>query len=152
MLYVSILAAPLLLAGLAGHYIRTPGIKAGDRNRPNMQNTLAYIKANWQDGDIIYHTDDGSVINWLPYSQELDHYKMPDCAPVLGALSTDTRAAIGVPILPLDEIEHTRAWIAAPNSPLHPACYTAALDTMLKGDPLIQIDDNDFLESGVWLQ
>lgn len=151
-LYLSALIAPVFILGIGGYYIQTPGIKEKP-TAPNMSSTLAYIKANWQDGDILYHTDDGSLVNWMAYSPELVHIKMPDCAPVRGALSTETRAALGMPILSLDVVPHTRAWIAAPLSPLHPDCYAAALDDLLADAELVfQLDDNDLITSGVWLK
>jgi hypothetical protein len=40
---------------------------------------------------------------------------------------------------------------SVPRSPLHPQCYEAQIADMAKGAPLILVDDNIFITSGVWL-
>jgi len=150
-LYMAAFWVPVFLIGLLGFYIRTPSLKGGQQ--AEMIGALDYIRDNWQEGDVIYHTDDGSLVNWIPYSSELVHIKAPECGPVLGSLSSDTRSAMGIKIAALDAVPHSRAWIAAPISPLHPACYIAELGELLEDAQLKMIvNDSELLISGVYLK
>ena len=147
-LYVTALALPFILAGIVGTYKYTPLQKGGDE----MNRALAIIRAEWQPGDVLYHLDDGSLVNWLPYSSDLAQYKMPECEHTLGALTSQTRAALGVDEKPLDQIDYKRVWLAAPLSPLHPQCYIEIRDALLaQAQPVLVIDDNEYITSGVWL-
>ncbi len=64
---------------------------------------------------------------------------MPECdtitgyAPVLGSLTDTTRAAFGIQVADLADVPHTRAWVFAPRSPLHPLCYEAQIADMAQG-------------------
>jgi uncharacterized membrane protein len=157
-LYAACFIAPLLLLGTAGYYHNIAAMKGEGAVSP-MLDTLTYIRANWQEGDVIYYTDDGPMINLLPYAADLPQYKMPACdervgyAPVLGSLSESTREAIGITIADLKDVPHKRAWIFAPRSPLHPTCYDKQIAGIAPiGKQVITVDDNDYITSGVWLE
>lgn len=157
MLYSACLAVPLVMFGVAGYYINGAKMK-GDGAVSTMIESLRYVERNWQDGDVIYYTDDGPMINLMPYT-DLPQYRMPDCdvqktsyAPVLGSLSDSTRIAVGAQVVALDNIPHKRAWIFAPRSPLHPQCYDALIAPIApEGDEVVVVDKNQYLSSGVWL-
>jgi hypothetical protein len=68
------------------------------------------------------------------------------CAETFGALSDDTRLAIGVKFTPLNNIPYKRAWVVWGESPLTPACQVRP-----QGDPVMVLEVNDFQFSGVWL-
>jgi uncharacterized membrane protein len=149
---------PVFMFGMAGYYQNIAAMK-GEGAVSSMLNALAYVRANWQAGDVIYHTDDGSAVNLLPYASDLPQYKMPACAeevtgyaPVLGSLSNPTRIAMGMEVRDLADVPHTRAWVFAPRSPLHPKCYEAQIAAIApEGKQLITVDNNAFIASGVWL-
>lgn len=147
---------PVLVAGLGGYYRNIFAMKNDGAVSP-LADAFAYVKAHWQDGDVIYYTDDGPMINILPYAGDLPQYMIEACGerfnygPVLGSLSPATRSAIGIQIAELSDIPHTRAWVFAPHSPLHPQCYEDHIAPITIGDPLIVVDDNQFISSGVWL-
>jgi len=129
----------------------------GEGATSSLIDSLAYVTANWQEGDVIYYTDDGPMINLMPYTK-LPQYKMPACdervgyAPVLGSLSDVTRAAFDISIVDLQDVPHKRAWVFAPRSPLHPLCYEDQIAAIApEGQELITVDDNEFISSGVWL-
>jgi hypothetical protein len=157
-LYTACFIVPLLLLGTVGYYHNIAAMKGEGAVSP-MLDTLTYVRANWQEGDVIYYTDDGPMINLLPYAADLPQYKMPACdervgyAPVLGSLSDSTREAIGIQIADLKDVPHKRAWIFAPRSPLHPACYDKQIAGIApEGKQVITVDDNDYITSGVWLE
>lgn len=152
-LYAACFAFPLIITSNAAYFENISAMKSSGDTRPLMD-TLTYIRAHWQPGDIIYHTDDGSLVNFMPYSADLPQYRMPGCvdyAPVLGSLSNATRAAMGVSIADLSAISHKRAWVLAPHSPLHPACYDKQIAPLTQGEPIMMVDDNEFIQSGLWL-
>jgi mannosyltransferase len=155
-LYAACFIVPMLMFGIAGYYINVSDMKGEGATSP-LLGSLDYITANWQEGDVIYYADDGPMINLMPYTS-LPQYKMPACderigyAPVLGSLSDSTRAAIGIQITDLDNIPHTRAWVFAPRSPLHPLCYETQIASIApEGKQVITVDDNEFISSGIWL-
>lgn len=151
-------ASPLFMFGVSGYYLNIAPMKNDGAVSPMIE-TLDYIKAHWQEGDVIYYTDDGPMINLMPYAGDLPQYKMPGCgeevtgyAPVLGSLSDTTRAALNIPIMTLDDVPHRRAWVFAPRSPLHPQCYEAQIASIAPvGKQIITVDDNQYITSGVWL-
>lgn len=155
-LYSFCFIVPVLLFGVGGYYVNIASMKNDGAVSP-LVGTLDYVTANWQDGDVIYYADDGPMINLMPYTS-LPQYRMPECAsgtgyaPVLGSLSDATRAALGVPIADLADVPHKRAWVFAPRSPLHPACYEEQIRAIApEGQQIITVDDNQFIHSGVWL-
>jgi uncharacterized membrane protein len=155
-LFVSCFIAPLLILGIGGYYQNVAAMKGEGAVSP-LLDTLDYVRAHWQPGDVIYYTDDGPMINLMPYTADLPQYRMPACdektgyAPVLGSLSDATREAIGSRIAEFDDAISTRAWVFAPRSPLHPTCYEDQIKDIAAGSPLILVDDNQYLTSGVWL-
>jgi hypothetical protein len=155
-LFVSCFIAPLLILGVGGYYQNVADMKGEGAVSP-LLNTLAYVREHWQPGDVIYYTDDGPMVNLMPYATDLPQYRMPACAettgygPVLGSLSDSTREAIGSRIAEFDDVTRSRAWVFAPRSPLHPLCYEEQIKDIAAGSPLILVDDNQYLTSGVWL-
>lgn len=157
LVYAACFFAPVFMFGFAGYYINIPAMK-GEGAVSSMVQALTYIRANWQEGDVIYYADDGPMINIMPYAGDLPQYKLPACdertgyAPVLGSLSEPTRAALGIHSADLADVTYTRAWVFAPRSPLHPQCYEDQIaDLAPEGEQLITVDNNEFLSSGVWL-
>jgi len=152
----SALLIPILVSGLGGYYKNIPSMK-NDGAVSSLTDAFGYVAANWQAGDVLFYTDDGPMINLLPYAGDLPQYEMIVCGdrlnagPVLGSLSPNTRAAIGIRMAKLSELEFKRAWVFAPRSPLHPQCYEDQIASFTAGDPLIVVDDNQYISSGVWL-
>lgn len=156
-LFAAIFIVPLLMFGVGGYYLNITAMKGEGAVSP-LLDALDYVRANWQAGDVLYYTDDGAMINLLPYAADLPQYKLPACderigfAPVLGSLSDTTRAAMGIHTADLADVEHTRAWVFAPRSPLHPLCYEEQIAAIApEGAQIITVDDNQFITSGVWL-
>lgn len=156
-LYAACFILPVFAFGIGGYYRNIADMKGEGAVSP-MLATLDHISANWQDGDVIYYADDGPMINIMPYT-DLPQYRMPACdervgfGPVLGSLSDATRVAMGVQIADLADVPHRRAWVFAPRSPLHPDCYEDQIAAIAPpGLQVITVDDNEFINSGVWLE
>lgn len=152
----SAMVIPILVSGLGGYYKNISAMKSDGAASP-LIGSLDYVRAHWQAGDVIIFADDGPMINLLPYTDDLPRYLIPACGsrknvgPSLGSLTLQTRAAIGVPVKQIDELTYTRAWVFAPFSPLNPQCYEDYIAPLTPGDPMIVVDDNQFIFSGVWL-
>lgn len=153
-LLASALIIPVFVTGIGWYFMDVPNMKSGGSIRPILS-ALDHVKAHWQEGDVIYYTDDGPMISLSPYAGELPQYEMPVCedrpVSVLGSLSQATRAAIGIQLTELRDLDFRRAWVFAPRSPLHLKCYEAKIAALTLGEPVLVVDDNDFISSGVWL-
>ena len=154
--FSTLIVCTLCVAGIYGYYKNIAAMK-GDGAVSSMRGALQYALDNWQEGDIIYTTDDGPWINLSPYTSQ-PIYRMPTCqekgsyAPVLGSLSAQTRTALGMQIADLKDIPHKRALVFAPTrSPLHPACYMDQIAPLTQTPPVYVVDDSEWLFSGVWL-
>ncbi len=149
------LVIPIIVAGVGGYYKNIAGMK-NDGAVSSLQDALIYVRAHWQPGDILYYTDDGPAVNLMPYTADLPQYGMSACGSdsyglVLGSLNPRTRDAMGIVVRELDQIDYKRAWVFAPRSPLHPKCYEEHIAPFTQGDPLITVDNNEYIFSGVWL-
>jgi uncharacterized membrane protein len=150
-LFPAVVLTPILVSAVVGYYMNISAMK-GEGAVSSLRAALAYVESHWQEGDVIYATDDGPWINLSPYV-DTPIYRMPECTdPVLGSLSVKTRQAIGMDIVELDHVPHTRAWVFAPFSPLHPNCYSLQVYTIIGlNDPVYIVDDNEWLKSAVYL-
>ena len=153
-IFSALICIPIIIASLYGYYAYIVAMKGGPGGGagPTLLGALDYVERNWQEGDIIFVTDDGPYVNLVEYTDK-PIYKMPlgDCQ-VWGSLSDRTRRAMGADVRPLDDIPHRRAWIFAPvNSPLHSQCYVDAVAQLTKGEPVYVVDDSRWLYSAVWL-
>lgn len=150
-----IICVPILLSALFGYY-KNVGAMKGDGAISSLQDALAYVESHWQEGDVIYATDDGPWVNLRPYTGK-PMYKMPECevkgsyAPVLGSLAPATRDALGVLVADLNDVPYVRAWVFAPSSPLHPVCYYLQIQLLTASNPVYVVDDSQWLKSAVWL-
>ena len=148
-LFSLLIVIPLLGSAINGYY-RDIGAMKNNGSVGSMRGALAYVEANWREGDVLYATDDGPWINLASYTDK-PIYRMETCT-VYGSLSPKTRDALGVQVVSLEELTYRRAWIFAPKySPLHPACYTDAIASITQGEPVYTVDDGDLIMSGVWL-
>jgi hypothetical protein len=150
-LFAAAFLAPVLVMSVAGFYAFTERQKEGAGSPIN---ALHYIEAHWQPGDVLYHAGDGTIVNWLPYaSKQIVNILKPDCeSRPYGALSPMTRAALGVTIAPLEQVDYTRAWVVWGWTPLIPACEYDYMRAIIgESDPLVKIQDDKFIQAGVWL-
>jgi hypothetical protein len=112
---------------------------------------MNFLAENVQRGDVIVHSDDGTMVNMYSAGQ-YEQYRLLDCEPVRGGLSEQTRAALGVPEVTIDQIHARRIWLFYSLTGLHPACYQATMQSII-GDaqPVMVIEDSQFVHAGIWL-
>lgn len=116
--------------------------------------TMQMIDEQWQDGDLLYHADDGIFITGSAVWKNVDNtLRVPVCGPVLGGLTNATREAIGETTGLLTDDYHGRIWVVTSETPMNPACETETLQEagLLEGEPLTCMVDNDVVSSCVWL-
>ncbi len=66
-LYAACFVVPMFMFGIAGYYINISNMKGEGAVSP-MFDAFDYVIANWQDGDVIFYTDDGPMVNLMPYA------------------------------------------------------------------------------------
>ena len=151
--YAVTLVAPVMLVGLINYYAHNP--KGGTDRLLGVANA---IRAEYQEGDIIYHVDAGSMVGWWTYGDKvIPQYKAPlppTCQPgeeTLGGLSAHTRRALGIREIPLDEIQHNRAFVVWGQGPTSRSCWADYYAHLIDGEPFHLSEDSKYVLSGVWL-
>jgi len=151
--YAVTLIAPVMLVGLINYYAHNP--KGGGEQLLNVVET---IRAEYRPGDIIYHVDSGSMVGWWTYGDKhIPQYKAPlppTCQPgeeTLGGLSAHTRQALGIREIPLDQIDHNRAFIVWGQGPTSRSCWADYYHYLIESEPFTLSDDSDYVLSGVWI-
>jgi 4-amino-4-deoxy-L-arabinose transferase-like glycosyltransferase len=82
---------PILIGGLISYYV-DPG-----QQRPTSNPIIDTIRAGWQIGDVVYHTDIDSVITQSNYLPNAPFFVLPENADFgRGGLTAETREALGV--------------------------------------------------------
>jgi uncharacterized membrane protein len=148
-LFAAVLIVPMLVMGVGGFYVFSESQKEGEGG----QAALTYIVDHWQDGDVLYHVGDGSVVNWTPYAPQLVHVLKPDCERrAIGTLTNITRRAFRIRIAALDEVPHRRAWVVWAYTPLIPQCEADQMTaTIGDAEPVFVIQEDVFISAYVWL-
>ena len=122
---VTFAAVPLLITLLISYYVNIGDQKGG---------ALPIIAAiEWQPGDVIYHVNEGSLLSMRWYMpSEWPQYVMPRDWHNLGALSDETRSAMGFDVAPLSDVPSWhRAWLIYSASPTTAAAEDAAVQRLL---------------------
>jgi uncharacterized membrane protein len=129
------LLVPALLVWYYSWFVQQSSITPGGSDRE----TMAIIESGWQDGDVVYHQWNQSIVNHLPYTlHPSDQYKMPECGPVLGNLSRQTLDWMRIPVSPLEDLVPGRVWIITAATPFNPPCETEYLaDYIGSAEPLM---------------
>lgn len=121
---------------------------------PARADKLAYLRAiaqNYQPGDVIATMDDTAMIDLLPYSPYPIYY-ITNCPSSLGALTHQTRAALGYKFSPMDALPARRVWVIAGRSPLMNTCQERFNAEHLTADPVYtEISQSELIYSALWL-
>jgi uncharacterized membrane protein len=147
-LYAGALVLPITLAGLYGHYRYNP------TNKGNITTTIAAMRAEWQEGDVIYHVGDSTWVGWQAYGADMQpQLKMPPCETLaLGSLSPLTRRGLGIAEARFDDLAARRVWIVWSEAPTSPMCERREAQAIIGQADLFRLDKNDaYTYSGVWL-
>ncbi len=138
---------PVALAGLVGYYQHNPEGKSKDAAV-----IIQTLKDNYRPGDIIYHVNDGSAVVMSWYLQDLPHYVYPTSALCgshdWGALSDQTRSALGFQSVQLGDLAFNRAWVVYSVSPMSIPCEVTGADRIIARAKAIEIVKNDNIGKG----
>jgi hypothetical protein len=145
--YMAGLIVPALVAGLLGYWLDIYDFKS------TTTDTLEKVRAEYQPGDIVYSTNDGTWVTWSAYDATMPIYLMPECVEHdRGSLSPVTRGAMGVQIAELSELEYSRAWILANIGATTSQCNTDKANRIISNmEPWHLVMDSETVISGVWL-
>lgn len=136
-LYAGVLMIPLFAYCLFGHYT---GI-AVHKNDNKTDIFPAILKSGMTR---IVHTNDGSLIQSMYYLPQYDHYLLDTgCPPLRGALSYETRDALGVKYMQPHEVKDATVVFAI--GPMSSQCEEQVLGTLANGWPTPVWDLNDKL-------
>jgi len=130
---VTFAAVPLLITLLVSYYVNIGDQKGG---------ALPIIAAiEWQPGDVIYHVNEGSLLSMRWYMpSEWPQYVMPRDWHNLGALSDETRSAMGFDVAPLSDVPSWhRAWLIYSASPTTATAEDAAVKWLLSRYPHVTV-------------
>lgn len=113
---------PALLAAIAlvPLFVMSYGNLFQNKYRFNFSETLAIIERDRQPGDVIATSSD-SIIDLLPYT-DLPIYYVPSCQDNRGALTDQTRRAIGYQYRAWDDLPPGRVWLITWHTPLMFQC------------------------------
>jgi hypothetical protein len=111
------LLAAVLLIGVVSYYAASPdGVSQAAR-----QDVAAFMQPihdDWQDGDVIYHTNITTAIMGGYYSQGLDYRLWPHASDLNQGLTEQTKAAMGFDMATPDELDANRVWLIWQTNPM----------------------------------
>jgi len=125
-------------------------------NLVNKGDSTDWIKAMreyWEPGTVAYALNDSSALAMLHGAPDLEMYKMPDCPDQasLGALTPQTREALGIRELPADQLPD-RYFTILSLSPVSPMCEVERGQQAAAEDlEIFDIYVSEFVEAGVYL-
>jgi mannosyltransferase len=151
LLLMAIFFIPALVVNLASTELRSHW--ANDILYKNGE-IIAMIDSQWQEGDLLYYADDGVFVTGAVYWQHIDNaIRIAPCGIVLGGLSPQTRAALGMQVGPFPEHVVGRIWVINALTPLIPQCENDYLikHGLLDTVPLDCSENDELVQSCVYL-
>jgi len=143
----AVIMIPLLIGMALGYH------KYNLINKADSQPWIEAIREEWQPGSVVYALNDSSALAMLHGAPDLPCYKFPDCPDQasLGALTPQTREALGIIELPPDQLPDTYFTILS-LSPVSPLCEVERGHQAADHDKRIyDIFVSEFVEAGVFL-
>jgi hypothetical protein len=148
-LYTAALVLPLLAAGALGHF------RSGPEQKTALQPYAALIRAGWQDGDLIVHANEGTLMELHTALGDLPQVMLPRCArPNLGGLSSATQAAMGMPIADPDTMSWSRIWFVWTWPPTVTQCEVDTATAFLRKYPhtnIAVVRRDAYVEADIYL-
>ncbi len=159
--WAALVVGTLLALGVAG---RGPAlaVRAGENTR-----VMEVVTAGWQEGDVVYHGNVGSLTGFLASGPELPNFLMPVQPGSVGVLTPQTRRAMGFcegPLAPgvvvtnCGAVPWRRAWLVWGASQTISGVEDQAVAAILAAYPNVKIlDIRDVysgplpLDGGLWL-
>jgi len=144
---ITAMTVPVITAGLFGFYKYNP------LNKGDTIGMILTVASQWQPGDLIVHANDGSMVGWMAYAPMFPQVRMPSCdREPEGALSNQTRQALGLIGSNPAMIPHNRLWVIWSLGPTSPQCEVDQMQQLIDSAKTILITrDDDFVRSGIWL-
>lgn len=145
LLFGAILLTPIILGGVIGYYLLVPENKG-----EGVRVVRDIILADWQPGDAILHTNDGSAVNLAWQLPDLPQYTLPvnpECGNDPGALSDRTRQAIGLDSRHTNQVNAERVWLVYAVGPLSTNCEANLADEIRRGSTEIKLIEESNLKS-----
>jgi hypothetical protein len=111
-LMVALFTAPIIAAAVIVYYDKV------DDQKGHVNDWVIPIADDWQAGDVVYHSNEGSVMTMHFYTPDIwPQYTMPAHWRNLGALSATTKDAMGFEFYDLNAVEWHRAWFMVGSGP-----------------------------------
>jgi len=137
---LTIVAIGLVLPAM-GFMVYGPTLKAGD----SLDSMVTYIQANWQEGDVIYSSQDSAAVRILGTLPNYPQYELPTCQLAEGYISPASKVAMGIVGKQLEDISHRRAWVLWGVLPNTPRCEFTTMQAILSDRrPLMVMASDDF--------
>ena len=131
---------PLLAVGIAGYMFRGHELRADTGS----EKIMAYIKDNWQAGDVIYHEQDGSGVYFKAFAPNVPQVSYMPCYRVGAYLSDKTRRAMGMVSLAPEDVKAKRIWLIVYRFPYTPQCEIDDIDRFsLTGSLMLTVYDTN---------
>lgn len=146
-LYAAALVAPVIVAGIVGHYLyNVPNKASGD-----VLGQVAYVRETYGVTTVI-HTNDSSWVGWAWYAPEMHNLRITDpaCGKTLGSLTVTTRRGLGVVEIAPEDVRAPGliAWSLGPTAS---RCDEEQVDRLLAGAEEIRlIESTAYVEAGLW--
>jgi hypothetical protein len=150
-LYAAILIVPLFISAIIGQYLWTPDQKSAED-----QQVLDELRAQWQPGDLIIHSNEGYLVEWHPRGADLPQVMLPRTCPLgnLGGIARGMREALGMVDAGPDTLSWRRAWFVYLVFPTITQCDADMADAFLATHPhrlAFAIRGDEFVEAKIWL-
>jgi len=150
-LYAAILIVPLFVSAIIGQYLWTPDQKSAED-----QQVLDELRAQWQPGDLVIHSNEGYLVEWHLRGADLPQVMLPRTCPLgnLGGIAQATREALGMVDADPDTLNWRRAWFVYLVFPTITQCDANMADAFLATHAhrlAFAIQGDEFVEANIWL-
>jgi uncharacterized membrane protein len=138
---------PLLIVGAINYYPATAAEKGQGRQLAD------FVAYRWHPGDVIYHVSVASMMSFRPYSTA-PAYLMAGIPGSMGGLTPQTRQAMGMQEVQLDQLNWSRAWLVWAGGPLAVGEEDRAVHALLaryRSKKMLDIGDSTLSQGGMWL-
>jgi uncharacterized membrane protein len=151
LLMLAVFFVPALLVNILGTAIRAHW---ADNTLIREQAVLSMIDSRWQKGDLLFYADDGIYVTGEVYWKNVDNaMRMTTYGMTYGALSPQTRSAIGERTGNLSGPVTGRTWVISAETPLNPTCEHDYMQGhgLLKTRPVACSEYDSLVKSCVYL-
>jgi len=123
---------PMLVVGMVAHYF------PATNGRENLREWVAPVRAEFQSGDVIYHTAIHTAISFGYYLDGLPYALREYASDLNQTLTEETKAAMGFNIEPFEQLKeegYRRAWLMVYTNPMSNADEFAFVERIVQRYP-----------------